>query len=138
MTHSPPAFLQLAGHPVRWRLLGELVRSDRQVRELTDLVDEPQNLVSYHLRQLRDGGLVSASRSSADGRSAYYHLDLERCGRLLADAGGALHPGLRLESPPPRGAGRPPRGRRVQVLYLCTGASARSPMASAQRSRSRW
>ena len=129
MTTAPPAFLQLAGHPVRWRLLGELVRSDRQVRELTDLVDEPQNLVSYHLGRLRDGGLVSASRSAADGRSAYYHLDLLRCGQLLADAGGALHPGLRLEAPP-RGAGRPRRRRPVRVLFLCTGASARSPMAA--------
>jgi len=129
--HAPPAFLQLAGHPVRWQLLGALVRSDRQVRELTELVDEPQNLVSYHLGRLRDGGLVSAHRSSADGRSAYYRVDLERCGQLLADAGGALHPGLRLEAPPPRGAGRPPRRRRVRVLFLCTGASARSPMAAA-------
>ena len=130
MTQAPPAFLQLAGHPVRWRLLGELVRSDRQVRELTDLVAEPQNLVSYHLGRLRDGGLVSASRSSADGRSAYYHADLVRCGELLADAGGALHPGLRLESPP-RGAGRRARARRMRVLFLCTGASARSPIAAA-------
>lgn len=130
VTQAPPEFLQLAGHPVRWRLLGALVRSDRHVRELTELVEEPQNLVSYHLGRLRDGGLVSAHRSSADGRSAYYRVDLERCGELLADAGGALHPGLRLEAPPFRGAGRPPRRRPVRVLFLCTGASARSPMAA--------
>ena len=41
----PPPFLQLAGHPVRWRLLGELARSDRRVHELTEMVGEPQNLV---------------------------------------------------------------------------------------------
>ncbi len=34
---SAPGFLALAGHPVRWRLLAELARSDRQVRELTAL-----------------------------------------------------------------------------------------------------
>ena len=34
----PPPFLDLAGHPVRWRLLQELVGSDRQVGELTELV----------------------------------------------------------------------------------------------------
>ena len=33
---APPDFLRLAGHPVRWQLLGELARSDRQVRELSD------------------------------------------------------------------------------------------------------
>jgi protein-tyrosine-phosphatase len=128
---APPEFLQLAGDPVRWRLLGELVRSDRQVRELTSLVGEPQNLVSYHLGRLRAGGLVSARRSSADARSAYYSVDLVRCGRLLADAGGALHPGLRLMPPPPGSGRRSPRARRVRVLFLCTGNSARSPIAAA-------
>ena len=63
---APPEFLQLAGHPLRWRLLGELARSDRMVHELTGLVGEAQNLVSYHLGKLRDGRLVSARRSSAD------------------------------------------------------------------------
>ena len=74
---APPAFLRLAGHPVRWRLLRELARSDRTVHELTGLVDQPQNLVSYHLGKLRDAGLVSARRSSADRRDAYYTVDLD-------------------------------------------------------------
>src|SRR6476660_4188944 len=90
---APPEFLQLAGHPLRWRLLSELARSDRMVHELTGLVGEPQNLVSYHLGKLRGGRLVSARRSSADGRDSYYGLDLARIGRLLSAAGGALHPG---------------------------------------------
>ena len=71
-----PAFLQLAGHPLRWRLLGELARSDRVVHELTERVGEPQNLVSYHLAKLREGRLVSSRRSSADRRDTYYGLDL--------------------------------------------------------------
>ncbi len=94
---APPEFLQLAGHPVRWRLLGELARSDRTVHELTGLVGQPQNLVSYHLGKLRDAGLVSARRSSADRRDAYYTVDLTRVGDLLSATGGALHPGLRLD-----------------------------------------
>ena len=36
-----PSFLQLAGHPLRWQLLSELARSDRQVRELTDALEKP-------------------------------------------------------------------------------------------------
>src|SRR5215472_1896105 len=51
---APPPFVRLAGHPLRWRLLGELARSDRRVRELVALLDQPQNLVSYHLGKLRD------------------------------------------------------------------------------------
>jgi ArsR family transcriptional regulator, arsenate/arsenite/antimonite-responsive transcriptional repressor / arsenate reductase (thioredoxin) len=126
---SPPAFLRLAGEPLRWRLLSELSRSDRRVSELTALVEQPQNAVSYHLGRLRAGGLVSMRRSSADGRDSYYRIELPRCAELLAATGAALHPGLAGNAAPPTAPRR--RVARVQVLFLCTGNSTRSQIAEA-------
>ena len=91
---------RLAAHPLRWQLLAALAEGDQRVRELVARLGAPQSLVSYHLRRLRDAGLVSVRRSSFDGRDSYYHLDLDRCADALAGTGAALHPGLRRESFP--------------------------------------
>jgi ArsR family transcriptional regulator, arsenate/arsenite/antimonite-responsive transcriptional repressor / arsenate reductase (thioredoxin) len=124
---EPPYFLKLLSHDIRWQMLKALASSDLRVQELVELVSKSQNLVSYHLQQLRGQGLVHERRSIADAREVYYSLDLERMRTLYQASGEELHPALG-EPAQPRflgGADLPP----ARVLFLCTHNSARSQMA---------
>jgi ArsR family transcriptional regulator len=59
------------GDPIRLRILGELIDGQRCVCELLEEIGVAPNLLSYHLRVLREAGLVDASRR---GRWVDYRL----------------------------------------------------------------
>src|SRR6266511_1847587 len=124
----PPDLLKVLAHDLRWKLVTLLARGDHRVHELVRLLDQPMNLVSYHLRQLRDQRLVHERRSSADGRDVYYSLDLDALQATYMAAGRALHPALGQGEPRAPQADRAAR-RPARVLFLCTQNSARSQMA---------
>jgi len=72
--------------PVRLRLIGVLAGGGRCVCDLQDKVPVPANLLSYHLRVLRDAGLVIAARR---GRWIDYRLDGDGFAALWAQASAA-------------------------------------------------
>ena len=54
--------LQAVADPVRWAVLEELGDATRCVCDIRERVPVPANLLSYHLKVLRDAGLVTARR----------------------------------------------------------------------------
>lgn len=119
---SPPDFIRLLASDLRWTLACALTNSDRRVSELVMEVEQPVNLVSYHLKKMRDEGLVSARRSESDGRDVYYSLNLDFLRDLYRAAGSALHPAL-------MNAAAAAVYAPYRVLFVCTHNSARSQMA---------
>ena len=123
-TQSPVLLCMLA-HPLRWGLVRALSTSDRRVHELVQMVQQPYNLVSYHLKLLRQSKIVVLRKSDADSRDLYYSLNLDKLFVDYQNAAHAIHPGWILnETTLPRIYPTPRR-----VLFLCTHNSARSQIA---------
>ena len=65
----------------RLQILAFLSQRDRAVTELASLLDAPQSTISYHLKVLRESGLV---REWRDGRWKYHGLRGETFQHMIA------------------------------------------------------
>ena len=63
----------------RLRIVDRLRSGERCVCELTDAIGAGQSLLSFHLKTLKDAGLITDRR---DGRWVYYALDTSVLGEL--------------------------------------------------------
>ncbi|MDB4880819.1 MAG: ArsR family transcriptional regulator [Gemmatimonadetes bacterium] len=66
------ALFHALSDPIRIEVLGLLVQGERCVCDLTEALDVAQSRLSWHLRTLKDAGLVSDRR---EGRWSYYTLE---------------------------------------------------------------
>lgn len=74
------ALLSAAAEPVRWRLLATLhARGTQCVCDLQPIADVAPNVLSYHLKVLREAGLVTAAKR---GRWVDYTLAPDAAERL--------------------------------------------------------
>jgi len=121
-----PAVLGVLAHDLRWTIVSLLVPGDLRTGEIVARTGQPPSLVSYHLARLRDAGLVSARRSTADGRDSYHALDLDAVAGAVVGVASQIHPGL-LAGVGARPGGQP--GLPTRILFICSGNSSRSPMA---------
>ncbi len=75
------ALLSVVADPVRWKVLHHLAqRGETCVCDLQEQVPVAPNLLSYHLKVLREAGLVTTARR---GRWVDYSLAESAGGRLL-------------------------------------------------------
>lgn len=79
-TTEAVTLLTVVADPVRWRLVDELARrGTRCVCDLQPVGGVAPNVLSYHLKVLRDAGLVTATRR---GRWMDYTLAADAAERL--------------------------------------------------------
>jgi ArsR family transcriptional regulator len=88
------AFLRLMADPTRRRIFLQLMHGEICNCEMVERLGLAQNLVSHHLRQLRDLGLVRSRRDPRDQRWIYYSVDRDELGRIHGELGRLFDPAV--------------------------------------------
>jgi|SRR5665647_1204355 len=83
---EPLVVLQAVADPVRWAVLATLAQAPRCVCKLQEQIPIAGNLLSYHLKVLREAGLVTTNRR---GRWVDYALAHDAPERMRAALPGA-------------------------------------------------
>src|SRR5512140_286610 len=96
---SPPTNLEMLaerlrvlGEPKRLLLFHLLMEGVQCNCELSDALDMPPNLISHHLRVLREAGLIDVERDPVDARWLYYSVNREALDGLTSAFGAFFAP----------------------------------------------
>lgn len=105
---SAARLLKLLADPTRRRLFLKLTEGETCNCELAEGLGLAQNLVSHHIRQLREAGFVRERRDSTDARWIYYSLDADALAEAWRSLDARINPaGIRERTPvcpPPEGS----------------------------------
>ena len=92
--------LRVLGDPSRLAIFDLLMQGVQCNCELGDKLKMPMNLISHHLKVLRDAGLVNAVRDETDARWVYYSVDRQALSQLQEQLNGFFDP-ARIQSRQP-------------------------------------
>ena len=85
-------FLRLLADPTRRRIFLLLMGGEVCNCEMAGQLGLAQNLISHHLRQLRQAGLIRARRDERDQRWIYYAIDQDALRRVQREIGTVFDP----------------------------------------------
>ncbi len=91
-TDNLSIMLKVLSDPTRLAIFDLLMQGIQCNCELGDKLDLPMNLISHHLKALKDVGLVGTERDAFDARWVYYSIDLERLEQLRDQLNAFLDP----------------------------------------------
>jgi ArsR family transcriptional regulator len=109
--------LKVLDDPSRLAIFDPLMRGVQCNCELGASLQMPMNLISHHLRVLRDAGLINARRDSTDARWVYYSITPRALNQLRERLGSFLDP-QRIQ---PRQPSCGPRGVSAKMRIMGRG-----------------
>ena len=84
--------LKVLSDPTRLAIFDLLMQGVQCNCEIGDHLKLPMNLISHHLKTLREAGLVDAERDAVDGRWVYYSINPRALARLREQLSAFLDP----------------------------------------------
>ncbi|GMR09882.1 MAG: hypothetical protein BMS9Abin28_0702 [Anaerolineae bacterium] len=84
--------LKVLSEPKRLLIINLLMEGVQCNCEIGDRLQLSPNLISHHVRVLREAGIVNVERDATDARWVYYSINRQALGKLIKTFGGFFDP----------------------------------------------